>query len=343
MKVRNAILAAVLVAANLGTAAYAEGLRIGVSWANFQEERWKFDAAAMRSAIQRDGNKYITTNAEGSAEKQLDDINNMITEGIDALVIHPVDKEAVGQAVEWAAAAGIPVIAYDRLIEDPRVFYLTFDNVGVGRIIAASVRQAQPEGNYVIIKGDPGDANSVFLRQGMEEVIGAAVAGGTIKIVGEVNVDGWKPEGALAAMEEILRDNGNAVDAVLAQNDGMAGGVADALAAQGMNVALGGQDGDPTAINRVARGLQTVSVWKNNLELGKAAGHIAGLLAAGTPMSRVPDVVKFDDGEQAIEMNAILLQPTAITKETVYLAIEADHVSQKVACAGALPGVRGCN
>ena len=149
--VRKAILAAVLLTAQLGTAALAEGLRIGVSWANFQEERWKFDAAAMRSAIQRSGNTYVTTNAEGSAEKQLDDINQMITAGIDALVIHPVDKEAVGQAVEWAAAANIPVIAYDRLIEDPRVFYLTFDNVGVGRIIAASVRQARPEGNYVII------------------------------------------------------------------------------------------------------------------------------------------------------------------------------------------------
>ena len=93
----------------------------------------------------------------------------------------------------------------------------------------------------------------------------------------------------------------------------MAGGVAEALAAQGMNVPLGGQDGDPAAINRVARGLQTVSVWKNNLELGKAAGQIAGLLAAGTPMNRVPDAVKFSDGEKGVEMNAILLQPTAIT------------------------------
>jgi D-xylose transport system substrate-binding protein len=339
---RKLLLAAILAVTGLSSAALAEGLRIGVSWANFQEERWKFDAAAMRSAIQRDGNKYITLSAEGSAEKQLVDISEMISGGLDALVIHPVDKEAVAQAVELAAAAGIPVIAYDRLIEDPRVFYLTFDNVGVGRIIAATVRQLQPDGNYVIIKGDPGDANSVFLRQGMDEVIGAAVSGGAIKIVGEVNIDGWKPEGALAAMEQILRDNGNAVDAVLAQNDGMAGAVADALAAQGMNVPLGGQDGDPGAINRVARGTQTVSVWKNNLELGKAAGHIAGLLAEGTPMALVPGAVKFSDGERGIPMDAILLQPTAITKDTVYLAIEADHISKKVACAGAQQGVRGC-
>lgn len=339
---RKILMVAVFAASGLAQTAAAQDLRIGVSWANFQEERWKFDAAAMRSAIQRGGNNYITTNAEGSAEKQLDDIRTMIEGGLDALVIHSVDKEAVAPAVQWAVDAGVPVIAYDRLIEDDRVFYITFDNVGVGRTIAAAVRQVQPEGNYVIIKGDPGDANSGFLRQGMEEVIGAAVAGGTISIVGEVNVDGWNPAGAAEAMAQILRDNGNQVDAVLAQNDGMAGGVAEALAAQGMNVPLGGQDGDPAAINRVARGFQTVSVWKNNLELGQTAGRVALLLAGGTEMSRVPDAVRFTGGDRGLTFNSILLTPTAITKESVNLVIEADVISQRDACEGALPDVVGC-
>lgn len=339
---KKIILAAILAVSALSSAALAEGKRIGVSWANFQEERWKFDAAAMRSAIQRDGNTYLTTNAEGSAEKQLSDIRALLAEGLDALVIHSVDKEAVLPAIDLAAEAGVPVIAYDRLIEDERVFYLTFDNVGVGRIIAAVVKQEVPEGNYVIIKGDPGDANSAFLREGMEEIIGPSVAGGQIKVVGEVNIDGWKPEGAYEAMTEILRQNGNQVDAVLAQNDGMAGGVADALAAQGMNVPLGGQDGDPVAINRVAQGLQTVSVWKNNLELGKTTGKIAGELADGVPLSQVTGAVKFTGGDKGLTFNAILLAPTAITKESIYLAIEADHISQKDACKNALPGIRGC-
>jgi D-xylose transport system substrate-binding protein len=340
--VQRAFFAAVLAVTLLPYAAAAEGKRIGVSWGDFAQPRWRFDAAAMRSAIQRDGNDYVTTNAEGSAEKQLADIQALIEGGIDALVIHPVDKEAILSAVDMAAAAGIPVLSYDRLIEDPNAFYLTFDNIGVGRIIASSVRQAQPEGNYVIIKGDPIDANTGFLRQGMEEVIGGAVAGGTIKIVGEVNVDDWKPEGALEAMLTILRDNGNAVDAVLAQNDGMAGGVAEALAAQGMNVPLGGQDGDPAAINRVARGTQTVSVWKNNLELGKKAGHVAGELADGISMGQVPGAIQFDDGEKGVLVWAILLQPTAITKDTLNLVIEADQISKKDACEGALPDVVAC-
>ena len=338
----KALLAAVLAFTGFCSVAIAEGLKIGVSWSNFQEPRWKFDAAAMRSAIQRDGNIYVTTNAEASAEKQLSDISAMIEQGVNALVILPVDREAIGPAIDWASDAGIPVISYDRLIEDDRVFYITFDNVGVGRLIASIIRTARPEGNYVILKGDPADANVGFLRQGMEEVIGAAVAGGTIRIVGEANADGWKPESAYAAMETILADTGNQVDAVLAQNDGIAGAVIEALAAQGLSVPVGGQDGDPAALNRVARGTQTVSVWKNNRELGKAAGKIAGLLAAGVQPNRIPDAIRFTGGDKGLTYNAILLNPTPITKENLNIVIEADHITQREACAGALPGVTGC-
>ncbi|MCU0826377.1 MAG: substrate-binding domain-containing protein [Tabrizicola sp.] len=339
---KKTILAALLAVAAFTSAALAEGKKIGVSWSNFQEPRWKFDAAAMRSAIQRAGNEYVTTNAEASAEKQLNDIRDMIDAGVDVLVILPVDREAILPAIDWATEAGIPVISYDRLIEDDRVFYITFDNVGVGRLIASIVRQARPEGNYVILKGDPSDANVGFLRQGMEEVIGAAVAGGSIKIVGEANADGWNPDNARARMEEILAANNNAVDAVLAQNDGIAGAVIEALAAQGLTVPVGGQDGDPAAINRVARGTQTVSVWKNNRELGKETGKIAGLLAEGTPMNRIPESIRFTGGDKGLTYNAILLPPTPITKDNLNVVIEADYISKKDACEGAQSGVIGC-
>jgi D-xylose transport system substrate-binding protein len=337
------LLAAVVAALCLSSAALAEGKKIGVSWSNFQEARWKFDAAAMRSSIQRDGNEYVTANAEASAEKQLDDIQAMIDAGVDALVILPVDREQIGPAIDAATAAGIPVISYDRLIEDDRVFYITFDNVGVGRLIASIVRQAAPEGNYVILKGDPADANVGFLRQGMEEVIGAAVAGGSITIVGEANAEGWKPESAYDAMVKIMADSGDQIDAVLAQNDGIAGAVIEALATRGLQVPVGGQDGDPAALNRVAQGTQTVSVWKNNRELGKAAGRVAGLLAEGVPMERVPEAIRFTGGDKGLTYTAILLNPTPITRENLNLVIEADHVTKVEVCQGALPGTAGCN
>jgi D-xylose transport system substrate-binding protein len=202
---RTAILAAILAVTGFSSAALAEGKKIGVSWAQFQEERWKIDEAAMKAAIEAAGNEYVSADAQSSAEKQLSDIDALIAQGVDALIINAWDKDAIGPAIEKAAAEGIPVVGYDRLIEDNRTFYLTFDNVGVGRIIAESVFAVAPKGNYAIIKGDPGDPNVGFLRQGMEEVIGAAVASGDIVIVGEANSDGWKPENAQKNMEPFCR------------------------------------------------------------------------------------------------------------------------------------------
>lgn len=339
---RKTLLAAVAAVAGFSSAAWAEGMKIGVSWGSFQEERWKIDEAAIKAAIEAAGNEYISADAESSSAKQLTDVEALIAQGANVLVINAWDKDAIGPAIEKAAAEGIPVVGYDRLIEDARTFYLTFDNVGVGRIIAEAVTAAKPDGNFAIIKGDPGDPNAAFLLQGMMEVIGDEVAAGTIKIVGEAFSDGWKPENAQKNMEQILTANNNAVDAVLAENDGMAGGVVAALAAQGMNVPVGGQDGDLAAINRVARGTQTVSVWKDARQLGKAAGEIASALADGVALDAIPGATKFSGGEKGVEMNAILLAPTPLTKDNLNVAIDAGHISKEQACEGAMEGVAGC-
>jgi D-xylose transport system substrate-binding protein len=340
---RRALLAVALAAtSSFASIASAQGVNVCVSWSNFQEERWRTDEAAIKGALDAAGASYASADAQGSAAKQLTDIEALIAQGCSALIVLAMDKDAIGPAIDAAAAEGIPVIGYDRLIEDPRAFYLTFDNKGVGRIIAETVFAQVPEGNYAIIKGDPGDPNAGFLREGMEEVIGQAVADGKITIVGEAFTNGWVPDNAQANMEQILTAANNDVDAVLAQNDGMAGGAIAALAAQGLNIPIGGQDGDLAALNRVAQGTQTVSVWKNSRELGRAAGEIAVALAGGTAMDAIPGAVKFSGGEKGIEMNAILLDPTPITKDNLNVAIEAGHISKEQACAGAMAGVAGC-
>ncbi|MCV3273165.1 substrate-binding domain-containing protein [Roseobacter sinensis] len=330
------------ISAALSTAAFAQDLTVGVSWSNFQEERWKTDEAAIKAALEEAGASYISADAQASAAKQLTDVEALIAQGADALIILAMDKDAIGPAVDKADAEGIPVVGYDRLIEDDRTFYLTFDNKGVGRIIAETVVAAQPSGNFAIIKGDKGDPNAGFLLEGMMEVIGDKVDGGEIKIVGEAFSDGWKPDNAQKNMEQILTANNNEIDAVLSQNDGMAGGVIAALSAQGLNVPVGGQDGDHAALNRVARGEQTVSVWKNSRELGAAAAEIAVALANGTAMDEIDGAVKWSGGEKGVEMTAIFLEPTPITKDNLGDAIAAGHIDQAKACAGALDGVNGC-
>lgn len=297
---------------------------------------------AIKGALEAAGNTYISADAQGSAAKQLTDVEALIAQGADALIILAMDKDAIGPAIDKAAAEAIPVVGYDRLIEDERAFYLTFDNKGVGRIIAETVKAAQPEGNYAIIKGDPGDPNALFLLEGMMEVIGADVEAGKIKIVGEAFSEGWKPDNAQANMEQILTANNNAVDAVLAENDGMAGGVIAALSAQGLNIPVGGQDGDLAALNRVARGTQTVSVWKDSRQLGAAAAEIAAALAGGSALDAVNGAVKWSGGEKGVEMNAIFLAPTPITKDNLDLVIDAGHISKEQACEGAMDGIAAC-
>lgn len=323
-------------------AAWAEGKTIGVSWSNFQEERWKTDEAAMKAAIEANGDKYISADAQLSAAKQLTDVESLIAQGVNALVVLAVDSGSVGAVVDKAAAEGIPVVGYDRLIEDDRAFYLTFDNKGVGRIIAEQVKAAKPEGNYAIIKGDKGDPNATFLFEGMMEVIGEDAKAGKINIACETFTDGWKPDNAQKNMEQCLTSQDNKIDAVLAENDGMAGGVIAALEAQGLSVPVGGQDGDHAALNRVARGTQVVSVWKDARQLGAAAGNIAAQLADGKALGDVEGAIKWSGGAKGVEMSAILLDPTPITKDNINVVIDAGHIAKDKVCEGAADGVNGC-
>ena len=341
-KFLGAIMAASVSMTALATAAYADGKKIGVSWSNFQEERWKTDEAAMKAAIEANGDMYLSADAQSSASKQLSDVESLIAQGADALIILSVDSGAVGAAVDSASAEGIPVLGYDRLIEDERAFYLTFDNKEVGRVIARSIQAAVPEGNYAIIKGDKGDPNALFLLEGMMDVIGADVDAGKIKIVGEAFTDGWKPDNAQKNMEQILTANNNNVDAVLSENDGMAGGAIAALQAQGLAIPVSGQDGDHAALNRVARGTQNTSVWKDARQLGEAAGNIAAALADGTAMDAIDGAVKWSGGANGVEMNAIFLAPTPISKDNINVVIEAGHIAKEKVCEGALEGVTGC-
>ncbi|MFN7125202.1 MAG: substrate-binding domain-containing protein, partial [Allorhizobium sp.] len=288
----------------------------------------------------------ISADAQTSAAKQLTDIESLIAQGANALIVLAQDSEAIGPAIEKATAEGIPVVGYDRLIENPDAYYITFDNKEVGRMQAREVFKAKPEGNYVFIKGASTDPNSDFLYSGQIEVLKEAIDAGKIKNVGEAYTDGWKPEAAQKNMEQFLTANNNAVDAVVSSNDGMAGGVVAALEAQGLAgaVPVSGQDGDKAALNRVALGTQTVSVWKDSRELGKKAAEIANELAAGKSMDEIEGTVKFSGGPKGVEMNSYFIAPLPITKENLNTVIDAGWISKEEACQGVAAGsVAACN
>jgi D-xylose transport system substrate-binding protein len=328
---------------------------VGVSWNNYTQERWaKADEPNIKKAVEAAGGSYTRTDAKDNSETQLADIDNLIAQGAKVLIVLAKDAEAIKPAIAKAKAANIPVIGYDRLIEDPYVFYITFDNKRVGTIIAQEVMKAAPSGNYVIIKGDPGDANAQFLRDGMTEAgipaLNETNAAG-IKVVFEQNTANWDTAGARTNMDAALAATNNDVDAVLSENDGMATGVVQALDAVGLNVPVGGQDGDKAALNRVALGTQTVSVWKNANDLGTVAGSVAMQLCKGTKGDAVtaPDglstsaapssknSVKFTTpGGNSVD--SITLNPTPITKANLSEVVDAGWVTKEEVCAGVTAG-----
>jgi D-xylose transport system substrate-binding protein len=315
---------------------------VGVSWNNYQEERWALrDEPNIQAALDEVGAEYISADAGSSEEQQASDVEQLLADGADVLIILAQNTETILPSVEAAIDQGVPVIAYDRLIESPDALYVSFDNVRVGEMQAEAVLEVVSEGNFVIIKGNGADANSDFLRQGYTNV-GVPDVGensDTITIVGETYTDNWDPALAQTHMEQFLTENNNEVDAVLSENDGMAGGVIAALEAQGLagEVPVSGQDGDIAALNRVALGTQTVDVWKDARELGRAAGEAAVALCEDPDLASVPDTEDFES-PGGNTLTSILLEPIAITQDNLDVVLDAEWITEEELCQDVEPG-----
>jgi D-xylose transport system substrate-binding protein len=337
----------------------AKACTVGVSWNNFQQPRWAaHDKPGIQKTVEAGGGKYIDADANLSNEQQLTDVDTLISKGANVLILLAQDNKAILPALKKASDAGIPVIAYDRLIEDPSVLYITFDNVLVGKAQADAIIKKVPKGNYVLIKGDPGDPNaSTFLPQGWDQAgLKDKIASGDIKIIGPAAgtfTDAWKTENAQANMETIIdkaNSSGQKIDAILDENDSTALGVVAALTAKNYGFPpLSGQDGDPANLNNVALGKQFVDVFKNANELGKAAGAAALALCAGTKMASLslpsglidPSVApaaglaaKPFTTPSKVVVNSFILQPTPLTADTLQVAIDAGQITKADLCKG---------
>jgi D-xylose transport system substrate-binding protein len=327
-------------AASAPASAAAGACHVGVSWPTFQEERYGLrDEPGIKGVIEAGGGTYTGNDAKLSPVTQAANVEALISAGVNVLVVDAQDQKAILPSVQKAIDAGIPVIAYDRDLDNAKALFMTHDSVEVGRMIATAVTAAQPTGNYAIIKGDKTQTNPLFLSQGFSEVLKPFLDSGAIKVVAEQNTDGWKPDNAQKEMEQILTANNNNIQAVLSQNDGMATGAVAALKAQGLEgkVKIGGQDGDKAALNRVALGTQVVSVLKDATDLGKAAG------AAALQLCKDPDITKVTGATASksaggTDITAVLLKPVPITKDNLQTAIDIKWITKEELCAGVTAG-----
>jgi D-xylose transport system substrate-binding protein len=344
---------------NYNTGIDGKGCTVAVSWNNFQQPRWAaHDKPNIQKTVEAAGGTYIDKDANLSNEQQATDITTMISQGAKVLIVLAQDTKAVLPSIAAAKQAGIPVIAYDRLIEDPSTLYITFDNVAVGKAEADAILKAVPKGNYVLIKGDPGDPNAkTFLPQGWDEAgLKDKVASKDITILNGPDgtfTDAWKTEKAQANMEAIIDKavaNNTKIDAILAENDSTALGVVGALTGKNYGYPpLSGQDGDTANLNNVAQGKQYVDVWKSANELGKTAGAAALALCKSKDLAslKLPD--NFIDPKIAPAkgltatpfttpggntVSSFILNPTPITADNLQVVVDAGQISKADLCKG---------
>lgn len=262
----------------------SDKLRIGLSVSDLTLERWQHDRDFFVAKAEELGAEVLVQSANGDEAKQLSQIQNMLSQDIDALVIIAINSDALSTVVDQAKSEGIPVLAYDRLINGSEIdAYVSFDNVRVGEMQAEFLVEQVPAGKYFLMGGSPTDNNAKMFREGQMNIIQPLVDSGDIEIAGDQWAKDWDANEALKIMENALTANKNEIDAVVASNDNTAGGAIQALDAQGLagKVVISGQDADLAGVQRIAQGLQTMTVYKPIKLIAEKSAEVAVQLAKG--------------------------------------------------------------
>ncbi|MEF2965491.1 D-xylose ABC transporter substrate-binding protein [Paenibacillus sp. M1] len=293
---------------------------IGMSLDTLKEERWQKDRDIFKAKVEELGGEVKVLAANGDDATQLSQAEQLISQGVDVLVVVAHNAEATAPIVEKAHKEGIKVIAYDRMINNAEVdYYISFDNVRVGELQAQAVVDQAPNGNIVYIGGADTDNNAHMFKEGAMNVLKPLEEKGDIKIVYDQFSKDWKPEEALKNMENALTANGNDIQGVVAANDGTAGGSIQALNAQGMagKIPVSGQDADLAAVQRIAEGTQLMTVYKPIKLIAHTAAEMAMAAAKGEEVKADKTV---NNGK--IDVPSVLLDPIPVNKDNLNVLIE---------------------
>jgi D-xylose transport system substrate-binding protein len=289
-----------------------EDITIGVAMKTQQQRRWAFDVEAMQKQADELGVKLIVQWANDDADAQSSQVENLLSQGIDALIITPVDDKAAAASVTQAKSEGVPVVAYDIGVQGVPVDYFVIrDNPAVGELQAQGALEFAPEGNYALIEGDA--ANDV--AQAIHTAHLDTLDGESPEIVYDQFTKNWDPTTALSEAENILSSNNDDVAAFLTANDGMATSAVQAL--RGRNLAgkvfVSGLDADPANLKLIDAGEQTMSVWTQIDEQGKIAVDVATQLAKGEEVTPETTV---ENGSDA-PIPARVAPVVAVTKDNL--------------------------
>ncbi|HEY5924274.1 MAG TPA: substrate-binding domain-containing protein [Kofleriaceae bacterium] len=288
---RNLCLAIVacLVIGALPACKKQEGPQVAFLLSTLQEERYQKDVKYFEARAKELGLRVVTLAADNDNAKQIAQVEDVLTQGVKVLVIQPTDSQAASSYVRLAHEKGAKVVAYDRaIIAADLDYYVSHDSYRVGVLQAQAALQATGnKGKYVILAGQAGHSVATEITRGYKDTLAPYIARGEIEIVLEQNHSAWSPEQALRTVEDALTRTGNKVDAILANNSGMARGAVQAVSAAGLaKVFIAGADADAANVNFVCQGKQTIEVLKDIEPLAKTAAETAKKLFDGeSPMA----------------------------------------------------------
>jgi D-xylose transport system substrate-binding protein len=280
--------------ANKGGKGPGGKIRIGFAMDTLKEERWQRDHDLFEQHAKELGCDVMITVANNDDARQVNQVDDMLTKGIDVLVIAPHNAQTAATMVDKAKAQGVPVISYDRLINsDALDLYISHQVPRMGEMQAEYALKNAPKGNYIMVYGASTDNNALILRDGQKRILQPAIDRGDIKIIAEQHARDWSPDEALKIVENALTQFNNQVVAVIASNDGTAGGAVSALKAQGLavKVIVTGQDADIAALQRIAQGEQSMTIYKPIQPLAFGAVEAAIKLAKKEPLD-AKDTIK---------------------------------------------------
>lgn len=254
-----------------------EKVRIGFLVHDLVSERWKLDVGHFSNKVEELGGEVIVKNALGDANSQINQGKMLIDEGVKVLVVVAQDGELLKELVEYAEEKGAKVIAYDRMISNCNLhYYISYNSVRVGELMAEHAIKRKPKGNYVLLYGPTSDNNALLVKKGIKNVLQKSIESGDIKVIKEVSFDSWYGLDSYIYMEEFLSKNKLPVDVIIASNDDLAGGVIDALKLIKKDKPIvTGQDASIEACKNIMQGYQSMTVYKSILKLSQEAAVLA--------------------------------------------------------------------
>ena len=298
--------------------AESNGTKVGVSMPTKDLQRWNQDGANMQAELEAAGYEVDLQYASNDVQTQVSQVENMIAGGANVLVIAAIEGSSLGEALDMAKAANIPVIAYDRLLmnSDAVSYYATFDNYMVGTkqgeyiVDALDLDNAEGPFNMEITAGDPGDNNAGYFYNGAMDVLNPYIEAGKLVVVSgqtsfdEVATPTWATETAQSRAENILSSNyadGTQIDVWLCSNDSTALGVENALAANynGEYPIITGQDCDIENVKNMIAGKQSMSIFKDTRTLASQVVKMVGQILNGETVD-VNDTETYDNGTGVI-------------------------------------------